>query len=182
MAARILGLLLSTAAATLLCGCVATVDAAPIATIDTTQQAPPPATTSAPPAVGSATWGQTVVMSGGEKIRIAAPVAVKLSKFGRDYYKNPARVLRFDVIVTNDSGAPLDAGQVDAKIQVNEQAVTAIVDSDAGIPGHPYVTVLPGKSLTIPYGVIVSAQPVDIQIEVDTRYIGSQPAIFTGKV
>lgn len=106
---------------------------------------PPPAAPA--PADGVGKFGQKFTWDDGLTATVTAPVAYKPSNTaaGTEGYK---QFLTVTVTLKNGSDERFDTSLMVARAQSSDEEASEVFDSEKNMGGTPYVTVLPGRSIT----------------------------------
>lgn len=127
------------------------------------------------PTSGLLAFGDRAELDGMMAVTIGAPEAVKIDAELWDFDPSFDKFLKVPVTVENIGSEPVSTADLMVQMLTGERAAETFQDSDAGIQGDPYATVLPGKKITFSNGYAVGE---DEGLVVEVRQLFGEDAAY----
>jgi hypothetical protein len=124
--------------------------------------------------VGAALFGDTYSYDDGVSITVAAPEEFDPSATAA--FDAAPSYVRFTVTLANDGTESFDASMAFASAQSGNHEASEVFDSEQGLEGAPYTSVLTGRSVSWDIGFGVD-DPEDVVLQISPSW-GHEPAVF----
>ena len=131
-----------------------------------------------PGSAGTAAFGDTVAFDDGLEVTVSAPQPYTPSDTAYVDGPAPASYVAFDVTVTNGTGADYEPVGLFLTLQSGSSEEPQVFDSEQGLDGAPYTTLLPGRSVSFRIGFGASA-PHDLVLELSAGF-DYESVVYTG--
>lgn len=138
---------------------------------DTTE---PETSNSADDGVGEAIFGDTYSYEDGVSITVAPPEEFNPSATAA--FDAAPSYVRFTVTLANDGTGSFDASLASASVQSGNHEGSEVFDSEQGLEGAPYTSVLTGRTVSWDIGFGVD-DPEDVVLQISPSW-EHEPAVF----
>ena len=126
---------------------------------------------------GTAVFGDTLQYDDGLEITVSAPQPYTPSETAYIDGPTPPGYVAFDVTVLNGTGADYEPVGLFLSLQSGSTEEAQVFDTEQGLEGAPYTTLLPGRSIAFRVGFGASV-PDDLVLEV-TPGFDYEPVVYT---
>lgn len=129
-------------------------------------------------AAGLLAFGDSAELDGAVAVTIGAPVPVEMDPARWDFDPSFDTFLSVPVTVENIGSEPVSTSDLMVDMLSGERAAESFQDSEVGVSGDPYATVLPGKTVTFTSGFAVGAGE-ELIVEVKL-FVGEDAVYYQG--
>ena len=139
-----------------------------------------PGSASAPdePDTGTAVFGDTLEYDDGLTVTVSAPQPFTPSDSAHVDGPAPAAFVAFDVTVGNGTATDYDPIGLFVTLQSGSTEEAQVFDTEQGLEGAPYTTLLPGREVSFRIGFGASV-PDDLVLQLSPGF-EYEPVLFTG--